>query len=716
MPETKEEAASIACSTCPRGEKEAREEESIETGKVWTSSRALKNWAGGILLGSGLILAYLYTGSNATLWSISRGDFFVSDVLFLTSIGVGGNIILKNGYEALKKRELSISLLMSVAILGSIFASILGGKHIFMEGATLAFLFNFAELLEDYSIEKARGSLVELMELAPNTAVVRRNGKEQEVSVEDVKVDETVIIKPGEKIPVDGTVKMGKSSVNEASITGESLPVNKREGDEVYAGTINKQGYLEVEATSKASESTISQIIDMVESAEREKTEQEKFIEKFSSYYTPAVVMAAITVAAVPPILLAEPWARWFVRGITMLVLACPCAFVISTPVSVVSGITSAARNGVLIESGTSLEAMGEVKVIAFDKTGTLTKGELTVTDVIPLNGRSKEEVIRCACGVEERSEHPIAQAIVNHVREKHDVNHEHGIGEFEEISGKGIKACLRGKKHYAGKPSLMEELGFDLEHVHHSSNEGRVKQEASRVCTKENCLNLIETTIPRLQSEGKTVILVTSEDELEGVIAVADEIRPSAKKVIEKLNFKGIKTVMLTGDNENTAKTIAAKIGIKDYRANLMPREKVEALKQLSQEFSGVAMVGDGVNDAPALAAADVGIAMGAAGTDTALETADIALMKDDLTKLPYLQKLTTRTKTVIKENIYASLGIKAVLAIGVPLGYVTIALAVLAGDAGMTVGVTANAMRISRVTPNYKMDDDDTQEITNN
>lgn len=690
-----------SCSTCAVDAQEDRGEENIEMGNVWTSSRAVKNWIGGVLLGTGLILAHFLNDINVILWSIRGESFFISDVLFLTSIGIGGNVILINGFEALKKRELTISLLMTVAILGSIFASILGGRHIFMEGATLAFLYNVAELLEDYSIEKARGSLTELMELSPETAIIRRNGTEQEVPVDAVKKGETVIIKPGEKIPVDGTVKKGKSSVNEAPITGESLPVNKSVGDKVYAGTLNKQGYLEVKATSIASESTISQIIEMVESAERQKTEHEKFVEKFSSYYTPAVVIAAIMIAAVPPLFLAEPWVRWFVRGITMLVLACPCAFVISTPVSVVSGITSAAKNGVLIESGTSLEAMGEVKVIAFDKTGTLTKGELTVTDVIPLNGRTKENVIRCAYGVEERSEHPIAQAIVEHVKEKHDVSHDRGIEEFEEISGKGVKATLRGKKHYAGKPSLMEELGFHLDHVHHSSNEERVKQEATRICTKENCLNLIDTTIPRLQSEGKTVILVTSEDELEGVIAVADEIRPSAEKVIKELNSKGIKTVMLTGDNENTAKTIARKIGIINYRANLLPQEKVEILQQLSQDIGAVAMVGDGVNDAPALAAADVGIAMGVAGTDTALKTADIALMKDDLTKLPYLLNLTIRAKTVIKENIFASLGIKATLAIGVPLGYVTIALAVLAGDAGMTLGVTGNAMRISKVQP---------------
>ncbi|KXB06406.1 cadmium ABC transporter ATPase, partial [candidate division MSBL1 archaeon SCGC-AAA382C18] len=441
----------------------------------------------------------------------------------------------------------------------------------------------------------------------------------------------------------------------------------------------------------------------MVGSAQRKKTEQEKFVEKFSSYYTPAVVVIAVIIAALPPLFLGKSWPVWFVRGITMLVLACPCAFVISTPVSVVSGVTSAAKNGVLIESGTSLETMGDVKVMAFDKTGTLTESKLTVTDVIPLNGSRREDVIRCAYGIEERSEHPIAEAIVNHVEKKNDASYDQRIEEFEVISGKGVKARLHGEEHYAGKPSLIEELGFNLDHVHHSSDSERVKQEATRMCTRENCLNLVGETIPRLQSQGKTVVLVTGGNEIVGVIAVADRIKLEAKDVIQNLNSSGINTVMLTGDNENTTRAIAEKIGIEDYRAELMPDEKVKALKELSEEYGNIAMVGDGINDAPALAKADVGIVMGAAGTDTALDTADIALMNDDLSKLPYLYDLSARAKNIIRENIFSSLGIKAALAIGVPLGYVTITLAVIAGDAGMTLGVTGNAMRLSRIKPEF-------------
>ncbi|MFP4185886.1 MAG: heavy metal translocating P-type ATPase [Thermoplasmata archaeon] len=685
---------STSCESC-------RIDDSSEPRNVWLSSRALKNWVGGAFLFGALFLGYIFSDHNTVLFLMEGDDLYLSDAFFLVSIAIGGNVILRNGYDALKELDLNIDLLMSSAILGSVFASFLGRSNIFLEGATLAFLFNLAELLEGYSVEKVKGSLRDLMDISPDVARVIREGEEKEIEVDSVEVGDTVVIRPGGKIPVDGEVIEGKSSVNEAPITGESMPVDKREGDEVYAGTINQQGYLEIEARKKSSESTISNIIKMVENAERKKTEHEKFIERFSSYYTPVVVAAAVFIVILPPLLFGQPWTVWFVRGLTMLVLACPCAFIISTPVSVVSGVTSGAKNGVLIESGTSLEAMSEVHVVAFDKTGTLTRGDLVVTDVIPLNGRNEEEVVRCACGIEEKSDHPIADAIVSHADENHGLEHEHGVEHFEEISGKGLKAYLGGKKHYAGKPSLIEELGFDLGHVHHSSRSEKIMEEAKQMCTNENCLNLTADTIPRLQNEGKTVILVTTEEEIEGIIAVSDEVRPSTKKTIKELNSRGIKTVMLTGDNENTARVIAEEIGIEDYRAELMPDEKVAYLEELSDEYGSIAMVGDGINDAPALATADVGIAMGAAGTDTALETADIALMQDDISKLPYLFRLAKKTDFVIKENVLASLGMKAVLAVGVPFGLVSIALAVLLGDAGMTLGVTGNAMRISRILP---------------
>jgi Cd2+/Zn2+-exporting ATPase len=381
-------------------------------------------------------------------------------------------------------------------------------------------------------------------------------------------------------------------------------------------------------------------------------------------------------------------------------VLACPCAFVISTPVSVVSGITSAAKNGVLIKGGNHLEAMGAVEAIAMDKTGTITKGELTVTDVVPLNGNSEEDVLRCARGLESRSEHPIGEAIVGRAEQAAVAERE--VDEFESITGKGVKADLDGTPHYAGKPGLFNELGFDLSHVHATTDGGVVTTKSRQMCERNDCLDLLEETVPELQSQGKTVVLVGTKAEIEGIIAVADEIRPESKQTIQRLHDLGVEhIIMLTGDNERTARAIATEVGVDEFRAELLPDEKVEAIKELDEQYDGVAMVGDGVNDAPALATATVGVAMGAAGTDTALETADIALMSDDLSKLPYLYELAHDANSVIRQNIWVSLGAKALLALGVPFGLVPIWAAVLVGDAGMTTAVTGNAMRLSRLTP---------------
>jgi Cd2+/Zn2+-exporting ATPase len=493
----------------------------------------------------------------------------------------------------------------------------------------------------------------------------------------------------------------GESALDQSPITGESVPVEKTDGDEVYAGTINESGYLEVEVTGESGDDTLSKIIEMVEGAESKKTDREKFVEKFSGYYTPIMVGLAILVSTVPPLLLSRPWVPWFVNGITMLVLACPCAFVISTPVSVVSGITSAAKNGVLIKGGNHLETMGAVDVVAMDKTGTLTKGELEVTDVIPLNGNSDEDVLRCAKGIESRSEHPIGKAVVDRAS---DANvPDTSVSGFENVTGKGVRAEIDGVTHYAGKPDFLTEQGFDLNHVHAATDGGRMSAKTRSLCERSGCLNLVEDIVPELQSEGKTVIIVSNEDEVEGLIAVADEVRDGAGRTVQELYELGVEqVVMLTGDNEGTARAIAEEVGIDEYRSELLPEQKVEEIERLQKEFGTVAMVGDGVNDAPSLAAADVGVAMGAAGTDTALETADIALMSDDITRLPYLYELSGKANAVIRQNIFSSLGAKLLLAAGVPLGLVGVAVAVVVGDVGMTVGVTANAMRLSGIEPN--------------
>jgi Cd2+/Zn2+-exporting ATPase len=664
---------------------------------VWTSSRAIRTWVSGALVAVGGAWA-LVAGPDGTASPVPT--LASPDLWFLAAVAVAGTDILGNGYRSLRHRSPDIDLLMSVAILGAVASSLAFGGSYYFEAAMLAFLFSVAELLEGYAMEQARGSLRDLMELAPDEATVVRDGQEVTVAADEVAPGDRVRVRPGEKIPVDGEVADGDSAVDEAPITGESIPVDKAPGDAVYAGTVNEGGFLEVEATSEASDNTLARIVRMVEDAHASRTEREQFVDRFAAVYTLLVVAVAVLLAAGPPLLLGLPWPTYILYGLTMLVLACPCAFVISTPVSVVSGITSAARNGVLVKGGNHLEAVGEVGAVALDKTGTLTKGTVTVTDVVPLHGHTPEDVLGCARGLEARSEHPIGEAIVTQADAA-----EAGAPEvegFESITGKGVQASLDGTVHYAGKPGLFDELGFDLSHVHAAMDHGEVPSRTQDLCQRNDCMDLLDDLIPELQSQGKTVVVVGREDEVEGVIALADEIRPGAREAVQRLRDLGVQeVVMLTGDNERTARAVAERVGVDDVRAELLPDEKVEAVRELDERYDGVAMVGDGVNDAPALATATVGVAMGAAGTDTALETADIALMGDDLAKLPYVYDLSRGSNRVIRQNIGSSLAAKALLAGGVPLGLVPIWLAVLVGDAGMTLAVTGNASRLSRVQP---------------
>ncbi len=681
--------------------------------EVWTSPRALRTWAGAVAVVVGLALEFPLSGANAAL--PGAGDLLVADVLFLAATAVAGEAILRNGYRSLLTRNLDIDLLMSVAVLGAVTASVGFGASLYFEAATLAVLFSVAELLEEYSVDRARQSLRELVALSPEEATVLRDGEEVVVPVDDLAVGEVVVVRPGEQVSADGVVIDGESAVDQAPVTGESVPVDKRAGDEVFAGTMNETGYLEVEVTAEPGSDTLSRIVTLVEDAQSNRTEREQFVERFAAYYTPAVVGLAALTAVVPPLVIdgsltvtaagyvytfVGGWEPWFVRGLTLVVLACPCAFVISTPVSVVSGVTSAAKHGVLVKGGSHLEAMGTVGAVALDKTGTVTTGELRVTDVVPLADNTEADVLRCARGLEARSEHPIGEAIVDHADERAVEGRD--VDAFESLTGRGVQAELDGTQHYAGTPGLFEDLGFDLSHVHATTDGGVVTRTARDMCERNNCLDLLSETVPRLQREGKTVVLVGTEAEVEGVIAVADEVRPEARRAVERLHELGVDHVaMLTGDNERTARAVAIEVGVDEVRAGLLPEQKVAAVRELDEAHGGVAMVGDGVNDAPALATATVGVAMGAAGTDTAIETADVALLGDDLSRLPYLYDLATRADRVIRQNVWASLGAKAVLAAGVPFGLVPIWLAVLAGDAGMTVGVTGNAMRLSRVRP---------------
>ena len=426
-------------------------------------------------------------------------------------------------------------------------------------------------------------------------------------------------------------------------------------------------------------------------------------VDRFAGYYTPIVVAGAVATVLIPPLLLGGAWGTWFVRGLTLLVVACPCAFVISTPVSVVSGLTSAARNGVLIKGGDHLERMGEVDTVAFDKTGTLTTGELAVTDVVPAAGHDEADILATAAGVERHSEHPIGTAIVERAREV-GVNLPEASG-FESLTGRGVRADLGGTR-YVGKPALFAELGHDLGHTHLRTDGGATAVGVGGAaigdptCERPGCVDLQAGTIAELQSDGKTVVLVGTETDLYGVVAVADTVRPEARAVVDALADAGVRTVMLTGDNERTAQAVGEAVGIGTVRADLLPEAKLDAIEGLLADGT-VAMVGDGINDAPALARADVGIAMGAAGTDAALETADIALMADNLGGVPYSLRLARGANDIIKQNIGASLAVKAVLAVGAPLGYVSVIVAVLVGDMGMSLGVTSNAFRLGRVEP---------------
>ncbi|EMA43028.1 heavy metal translocating P-type ATPase, partial [Halococcus morrhuae DSM 1307] len=661
--------------------------------EIWTSPRAIKTWIGAGFVVLGLLFEFVLAGQNPEVASLLGYSLTLADGLFLVAIAVSGYPVVRDGYYSARNLSLDIDLLMGTAIIAAT------GIGYFVEAATLAVLFSIAELLEDYAMDRARNSLRELMELSPDEATVRRDGDEVTVPAEDVEVGETVIVRPGDKIPLDGSVVEGESAVDESPITGESVPVDKSLGEEVYAGSINEEGYLEVEVTSTAGDSTLSQIIEMVQGAQEKKTEQEQFVDRFSGYYTPAVVVLAILTAAVPPLALGLPWETWFIRGLTLLVIACPCAFVISTPVSVVSGITSAAKNGVLIKGGNHLETMGEVDVVAMDKTGTLTKGELTVTDIVPLGEHSETDVLRYGAGLEQRSEHPIAEAILTRTDEA-TVTDLPSPSDFESLTGKGIRAEIDGETYYAGKPALFEELGFDLSQTRGVTDGGTVSDGVSRNPSPEQ-EEFTGSVFTELQQDGRTVVLVGTEAELVGGIAIADEVRSTSQRAVERLHDRGVgHVVMLTGDNEGTARAIAEQVGVDEYRAELLPDEKVDAIEELQAEHGDVAMVGDGINDAPALATADIGIAMGAAGTDTALETADIALMGDDIGKLPYLYRLSHTANGVIRQNIWGSLGVKALLAVGVPLGYVSVALAVVVGDMGMSLGVTGNAMRLSRLS----------------
>ncbi|WP_330630270.1 heavy metal translocating P-type ATPase [Halocatena halophila] len=646
--------------------------------------RAIKTGVSALFATIALVVTVLGPSVDLLLLTVGQTPISVADLFFLGAVAVGGEVILTQGYRSLRVGSLDMDLLMSSAILGALAITALTTRELYFEAASLAVLFNVAELLESYSVGRARRSLSELLELSPETAIVARDGTEQEVPVEQVTVGETVHVEPGEKIPLDGVVIDGESAVDQSPVTGESVPVEKASGDTVYAGTVTTDGFLSIETTAESNDTTIARVIDLVASAQERQTDHEQFVDRFAGYYTPVVVAFALIISVGPPLVFGLGWVEWLIRGIELLVIACPCAFVISTPVTVVSGLTSAANEGVLIKGGDHLEAMGAIDTVAFDKTGTLTRGDLAVTDVVTLNGHSEASLLRCARSVERRSEHPIATAITDRATdEASGTTHGGGIDGFEALTGQGVRAELGGVTHYAGSPALFDELGVDLD----------------RSVPVAGVTQSITERIESLQDEGKTVVLIGTDEELEGLIAVADTVRQSARDTIGALSKQGLTTVMLTGDNERTARAVAESVGVDEYRAELLPEEKVAAIERLG-ENGAVAMVGDGINDAPALATADVGIAMGAAGSDTAIEAADIALLSDAIDRLPYLTRLSQRATGAIRQNVFGSLAVKGALALLIPIFIIPVYLVILIGDVGMTLLVTANALRLGRIS----------------
>ncbi|EAC3150853.1 cadmium-translocating P-type ATPase [Listeria monocytogenes] len=598
---------------------------------------------------------------------VNGEDALLTEGLFILAIIIGGFSLFKEGFSDLFKLDFSMESLMTIAIIG---AAIIGE---WTEGSIVVILFAISEALERFSMDKARQSIRSLMDIAPKEALIRRNNVEQMINVSKIEVGDIMIIKPGQKIAMDGQVIKGHSSVNQAAITGESVPIEKNINDDIFAGTINEEGALEVKVTKHVNDTTIAKIIHLVEEAQGERAPAQAFVDKFAKYYTPTIMVIAALIVIVPPLFFNGDWNTWLYQGLSLLVVGCPCSLVISTPVSIVSAIGNSAKNGVLVKGGIYLEEIGGLKAIAFDKTGTLTKGTPTVTDFTTVDSKDEEKYFSIITALESYSQHPLASAILKEADNRAISYKSVVVDEFTSITGKGIQGNIEGITYLVGSPKLFESILTDNSKI-------------------------IET-YQRLQQQRKTAMLLGTDKQILAVIAVADELRESSKAVIEKLHDLGIEhTIMLTGDNATTAQSIGKQTGVTEIKGDLMPQDKLDYIKSLKETYGKVAMVGDGINDAPALAASTVGIAMGGAGTDTALETADVALMGDDLQKLPFIVKLSRQTLRIIKQNITFSLGIKLLALLLVVPGWLTLWIAILA-DMGATILVTLNGLRLMKV-----------------
>lgn len=584
-------------------------------------------------------------------------------VAFAVAAAVGGVFPARRAVAAVRSRTLDINTLMVVAVAGAL---VLGE---WLEAAAVVCLFAIAQWLELRTMERARQAIRALIDLSPREALVRRDGLELPVLVENIRVGEEILVRPGDKIPLDGTILGGHSDINEAPLTGESLPADKGPGDGVFAGSINGHGALDIRVSRLVRDTRLAQIIHLVEMAQASRAPIQSFVDQFARVYTPAVLALAVVVALLPPLAFGADAAAWVYRALVLLVISCPCALVISTPVSIVSALSAAARNGVLVKGGVHLERLAGVRVVAFDKTGTLTRGELRVAGVLSLSDASPDAVLRCAAAVEARSEHPVARAIVAHAR-AHGIAVE-GAARFVSAPGRGAEAEVDGVRVSIGNERLFRDRGI--------------------VVPASSELELVK-------EQGHSVVFVAANGVVIGAIALSDRPRETAREAIELMREQGVQWVaMLTGDHQRTAARVAEELGLDEYHAELLPEQKHECVRSLSRRHGPVLMVGDGINDAPAIAAADVGIAMGAAGSDVALETADVALMSDELLRVPYAIRLARATLRNVRMNVAISLALKAAFLVLAVRGSATLWMAVLA-DTGASVIVVGNALRLLR------------------
>lgn len=619
-----------------------------------TSKRPYYTIAFGIII---FILAYFIGEFNFNYGLITSHN--LSIVLYVLLVVVVGFDTIKEGIEGIFNLQVKIEFLMTIAVIGAF------ALNSCAEGALLILLYYISEFLEDLSIDKSKKSISNLVRLSPDTATVLKDGNEEEIEVDKLNIGDIVVVKPGDKIPIDGIIKKGSTSVNQASITGESLAVSKNIGDEVFSSTINEEGYIEVEVSKTADNTVFAKIVELIKDSEEKKAHIDIFVDKFAKYYTPIVVVLAILVATIPTLIFAQPFSTWVYRALCLLVISCPCAVAISTPVSMVSAITAGTNNGIIIKGGEYVEELSNIKAIMFDKTGTLTEGKLKIDNIVPTDGKNREDILKIACSIEAKSSHPIAKTFMECAdKNKYEL---YEVDNFKNIPGKGLTGLINNESYYVGNKELFnynEDLKSDINDL---------KPE-----------------------EGKTLIIIGNSREILGYITLNDKIRDDTPSTLKYLNENNIETMMITGDNEKTAKTVSDSIGINKYYANLLPDDKVNIVRDVASEYKNIAMVGDGVNDAPSLAMSNVGIAMGM-GSDVAIETGDIVLLNDNISKLSYLVGLAKKTMNVVKTNISVAVAVKAILAVVAILGFIALWEAITIGDVGLTLVVVANALRLA-------------------